>query len=318
MESLDLNNPEPKKVESLPEVSGLEYTRIPEEIFEQPEDDAIEELDGRLEQAEQLLGVEEVARIRRVVTSLYKPMKNMLTPVLENIKRGDYQLLIGDDASGRIPTLIVRKFINDAYKQSNQPGIKTRFLAGSTTHDDMKVRDSSKFERENKFLSENAKVSLREEKSRKIQNYVTELKENSPLRISGALIITEYIETGRGLAPLIKALQGDDITTTVLTAWILAPQHGIDSRKTNVGAVLHFGEGAMSSPSIYKNKDLSGVAKYFSDLHASPIRKSLPDTEKRAIMAKMTIARDEANHVADSLIAELLTSTKSEEYTQAE
>ena len=62
---------------------------------------------------------------------LEKPAKVILEKILGNIERGEYDLIIGADASGRVPTLVFKKFIDYVYKKLGYQTAKTIFLAGA-------------------------------------------------------------------------------------------------------------------------------------------------------------------------------------------
>ena len=95
-----------------------------------------EEVDNDLiKKYEELIGHDETLKIRSMADKLHEPIKKMIEPVLENIKNGDYQLLICDDASGRIPALVVRKLINESYRRNLNKNIDTRFIAGASMHE---------------------------------------------------------------------------------------------------------------------------------------------------------------------------------------
>lgn len=308
-----------KKMRS--EAGNDESANIPEELFEHSEDTQAEIEPSQVERASELLGEKEVTKIREIVGALHEPIKKMLEPVLENIKNSDYQLLIGDDASGRIPTLIVRKFINDAYKHASQPSIPTRFIAGAKADSSTRRKDSIDEERTTpySFHQHEERELLKEEKKEKVKAYITNLKDVSTVSISNALVVTELIESGNSLLPLTKALQENDITSTILTVQIYNPSIENKLRlekKLGVSSVFYGEDYQGSHVSMYNRKQLTGVYKHFADLHATPVRGNLvgyeyQDDKKREILAKMTIARDEANHVAEQLIAELLTPERS-------
>ncbi len=267
-----------------------------------------EEKSEQIEKWETLLGPEKVTEIRETIKGLEEPMKKMIEPVLENIKNGDYQLLIGDDASGRIPALIMRKFINKAYEQAHQPPITTSFIAGFGGVTDADKVSSSYHPHHLKWLL--------------LIKHLREKKKKSSSDISQALIITEYVNSGISFEPLIDGLKRSNITPTMLTVAL----QGYDmldeyskSREERMGKILkldqfYAGDVVERPPALYSKKQMSGVTKDLLELHAEPIRKSklrredVPsDKEQEIMMATMSIARDEARHVTDNLIAELLT-----------
>ena len=65
------------------------------------------------------------------IDRLEKPMRVILEKIIGNIERGGYNLIIGADASGRIPTLAFSKLINHVYQKFGYQLPKTIFLAGA-------------------------------------------------------------------------------------------------------------------------------------------------------------------------------------------
>ncbi|QQR64522.1 hypothetical protein IPH92_03060 [Candidatus Kaiserbacteria bacterium] len=279
---------------SVPETVSGESSIDKEELSEQSQDFSIESDSNQVEQAARFLGDETVVEIRRIVSELHESIGKMLEPVLEKIENGEFQLLIGDDTSGRIPALIVRKIINVAYENTGRPKIPTHFIAGTSIH------------------SNKEGLSLKElelgvaKKEAEISAYIAELKTESSLNISDALIVTEFIESGEGLIPVIKALQGNNITPVILTTNINSYKVARAMETELNVPLVSYGKKSPVPPSLFDKKDLSGVAKHYFDLHAKPIRLGISEDERKMILAKMTIARDEADRVADKLVAELL------------
>lgn len=65
------------------------------------------------------------------ISSLREPFQKIFLKLQESIDSGEYNLIIGDDASGRIPALVVRNFIKEVYAKRGYPKPATRFFAGS-------------------------------------------------------------------------------------------------------------------------------------------------------------------------------------------
>ncbi len=72
------------------------------------------------------------------IKELEKPIENLIKELKEAIDKGEYDALIGDDTSGRIPTLILKGIIGKRYESLN-PGagpkekresLKTFFVVG--------------------------------------------------------------------------------------------------------------------------------------------------------------------------------------------
>lgn len=295
-----------------------EVTVASEGLFEDPEVEDLGKKDARIEQYEQLISADESTEIREIVSALYEPMKRMLESVLEKIQNGEFQILIGEDASGRIPALIVRKFIDRVYKGKQLPKIQTRFIAGTTTRDEgMETKGSMEYRL--KYKSDNAHYmgwdeipSVIEEKKTKMGAYLDEIMSAPSVNITDALIVTEYISSGNGLVPLMETLREKNITPTILSVYLgfSWDDESLEDLSKIYGGSILYGHGS-PAPNISRKNTLSGVIKHFSDLHAAPARSLFPGDEREIVLAKMTIARDEANKVAEHLIAELVPPTES-------
>ena len=65
------------------------------------------------------------------IDRLEKPMEVILEKILPDIENGRYDLIIGIDASGRLPTLATNKFIKYIYQEKGYELPKTIFMAGA-------------------------------------------------------------------------------------------------------------------------------------------------------------------------------------------
>jgi len=126
------------------------------------------------------------------IAELEKPIENLVGQLKEAIDSGKYDTLIGDDASGRIPTLILRKVIlerfrklhPDATPEQEREAVKTFFIAGGYAKNNEELR---------KFFSE------------KLKNNVTKK----------VLFITEAIVSGSTVNRVIRLLEGEGISSDV-------------------------------------------------------------------------------------------------------
>lgn len=221
----------------------------------------------------------EEQHVRDVVLELRDPIRKMLEPIMENIEGGDYQLLIGDDASGRVPALIVRKVINGIYAKNGIPPIPTRFIAG-TRHYEAGEEES-------------------DAKRAKVARYLQELLAVTP-GIKNALIVTDTISTGRSLLPLARSLKElgifYDIVAVGATGNFRVVQPNVEEA---LGGPIF--TGMDKTPSIYLEYGISGVHKNIKDLHSVPTRqyyKNNPFVQK-----KVSLAREEAGRVAGDILA---------------
>src|SRR3989344_8140945 len=67
-----------------------------------------------------------------VVEDLREPIENILIELMPDIETGAYSTIIGDDASGRVPTIILANVMKSIYELKGYPPPTVRFLAGST------------------------------------------------------------------------------------------------------------------------------------------------------------------------------------------
>ena len=65
------------------------------------------------------------------ILMLANPMEEILSRMRKQIESGEYRLIIGDDASGRIPALILNKVLSAFYQKLGYKSPQTIFFAGS-------------------------------------------------------------------------------------------------------------------------------------------------------------------------------------------
>src|SRR3989338_11083514 len=128
------------------------------------------------------------------IEELREPMMHMLEQMRERIDRGEYNLIIGDDASGRIPTWVFYNFLKKVYVRNNLPPPSVRYFAGSR----------------------NAMGKVAEKKTEEIANHIArfvekEKQKDNKGRQQKALIVTDTIATGNSLVPIAEALRKNDM-----------------------------------------------------------------------------------------------------------
>jgi hypothetical protein len=124
---------------------------------------------------------------REAIEALEQPLLEMLEgELLEKLKSGYYQLIIGEDASGRIPALIVADVAKRLAKAEDNKPPKIMFMAGSRKYADKKEKQSR----------------TRQELKRVLAK--TGLESN---QMTNALIVTEYVASGHSPRPIIWALE---------------------------------------------------------------------------------------------------------------
>jgi len=165
------------------------------------------------------------------VFELESPMRSILERILPRIEKGEYDLIIGIDASGRIPALITEKFINYVYGIKGLDIPKTRFVAGN-------------IDKEN---------SLKEISSWNPQKRV--------------LIVEDVIESGESIESLCNALGQKNIAYDIVTMGGISMRDDVelfkkssDTLKQKLGTDNIY-VGQTGPMDISGRSDLSGVTK---------------------------------------------------------
>ena len=83
---------------------------------------------------------------------VFRELESLIFPLIEklkeNIDKGEYDMLIGDDASGRTPTLVLRGIINVRNRKlhpelkPSEAETKTRFVAGGRVENDKELKSA--------------------------------------------------------------------------------------------------------------------------------------------------------------------------------
>jgi phosphoribosylpyrophosphate synthetase len=220
------------------------------------------------------------------IRDLYLPTKELFKDIKERVINKEYFLVIGDDVSGRIPALVFDELIRNEYKKQNREKEhpKLIFIAGS--------RDYSYGDR------------MYEEKERKVFDLIKKESEQNKFEGKRVLIVTDTIETGRSLLPLVHSLKKLNIDYDIVSA-----SGGLNYREHSARKEL--GEnvfaykiaGGMTGPT-YNRKDLAGVTKKVFDLHGKSLREDSELSETR-VNERVAKARKDAHKVSRYLIEEM-------------
>lgn len=203
------------------------------------------------------------------------PISRILENLSEQIKSGKFNVIIGDDASGRIPTLIIRKTLELIYRKINKKVPKTLFLAGAGQPG---FATPEGYEKKRKLVDE----------------YIGAQKFNNSDHV---LIVTDTINTGNSLMPLTEALEAKSVSydiATIATAGSVSQSALI--RKLGVAPVV----GVDVAPAIYGMHMYGGVVKDSEELHARRLHHDSKDMEIIAL------ARKDVDLLADELADEFI------------
>ena len=197
-----------------------------------------------------------------VIEALRYPIKNLLGQLSNSIEGSKYNLIIGDDASGRVPTLIFNKVISDVYKKKGAKKPDVIFLPGSGTDAIIAIRNIEKY-MEDIF------------KKRGIDPGKTKI-----------LIVADTIMSGESLRPLSFALRGKKIEYDIATVGLqtVPGMLSVLESAPKLGGKIYYGE--KGTPKIYGRPELSGINKEYGDLKST--RYSDFKTSAWVNMAKMS------------------------------
>ncbi len=211
---------------------------------------------------------------------LQKPIERILDELRPEIEQGNYSLILGDDASGRIPTLIMAKCIKKIYKEKGFELPLVRFVAGG--------QHSGEAE---------AKPSIQ----KRIASIKKELTENGLVegRAGKTLVVTEYIRSGEGMKAIVDGLRENNMSTDIASVGIAGFQPEL-VKKLGTRIVA----GMDRIPFIYSRKELAGLFKDKGSPIAKPlIKRLLLDDSKKDLQKKINTARVAVDEISENIYA---------------
>ncbi len=181
----------------------------------------------------------------------------------KSIESGKYNLLIADDASGRIPALIFRKIINEIYNENQLQSPKVLFIPGQRLSSDQNI-------------------------SKKISDHINKYLENVhlPQTETKSLVITNTISSGKTLEVLSDALTKSGIDCDIVATSLEVPHTKTLKRKeeledsigrkiyttmnyeTSSAAMMNqkpYSHGVTKSPGDMISTKITGVQDYINE-----------------------------------------------------
>ena len=242
------------------------------------------------------------------VESLRRPVEIIVAKIKKDIDEGSYGLIIGDDASARIVTLIFKQIIDKVYKKINGKTIETRFVALYGTRYPMDAftvlinpkekRQTENFNLDTEYEQEKrAKVKL--VKRELAKSFVPSLNKEE-LQGKKILIITDVIQSGDTILPLIQALKKSGLNFDVVTiaaTWPRASEELIVSNGAD-----NFYYASEHIPLIYDKRNIAGVIKDTRFKTTSlPIKSFSPDERKKKAQETINRSREDLKNLADQI-----------------
>ncbi len=225
-----------------------------------------------------------------VIRELEAPIGNLVNQLKESIDKEEYDAIIGDDISGRIPTLALRKiFVSRIHElnpnltaEEGREKLKTFFVVGGH----------------------------RKQNDRKLLEFFKKIKPNIKKRL---LFVTEYKNSGRSLLRISKLLEKVGIHFDI--AAVIEESHISGAVKDDEFIVRGhniFVGSFGGEPKIYHKKFLTGLASklhnnklhnleehYPKDAHAHVDDSGL---KKRAVVPFLKQARQDVDLLASNIL----------------
>ena len=203
------------------------------------------------------------------IEDAFLELESLILPLIEklkeNIDKGEYDVLLGDDASGRIPTLILRGIINERNRKrhpefkSSELEIKTRFVAGGQLKNKDKLKDAIKesgLEVKKKALVVTEYISS----GKSMEKFSTALKElNIPFDI--AVLKSEFSGANSDFQKLSDKLKDIGVLLGISEP---RSEFGNENIKIPQNSKFYYGKGTHDidvPPLIYKDYKTGGVVK---------------------------------------------------------
>lgn len=219
------------------------------------------------------------------VAELEEPIKRIIEQILPRIERGEYGLIIGDDASGRIPTLILGNFIKTISEQRGLSKPEILFIPG-------KLR---------------SRILGRDNDRKELEEHISRFGSSIDNRV---LIVTDTVLTGESLKTLVAMLRKIGFTCDIATIGVEADEESIEdiSQRLQNSEIIsgeYYTENSLmpNTPKIYREKTLSGVTKKRGQTKSTTLKSTESNEEEKAmIQDQINQAREDAGVVTKHLI----------------
>jgi len=221
------------------------------------------------------------------VAELREPTMRILDQIHERIENGEYGIIIGDDASGRIPAIIIGGVIREILRGINGVIPRITFIPGKLKPFHLELESN-------------------------LRDFLDKFDYISGKRI---LIVTDTIKSGQSLEALVKTLER--ITKSSIDIVTIGLERESDlfykrERKDNLdGAEIISGDYSsglsyfQNTPMIYSAKEMSGVTKDLSGkpMNSKRIKDDKDPGEARAHQMIVDDTRGDAKLLTEELIS---------------
>lgn len=219
------------------------------------------------------------------IKDLKQPLENILNQLRDNIDRHLYDSILGDDTSGRIPTLILSRTINNVYKTKRQEAAPNFFVAAGGA-----PRQPQDYPNYEEYLR---RKEIYEKRLEAIEKQIEKDKRKFGERV---LVITDFIESGETILNLAEILKRQnikfDIASVAVPLRFSEESLPADCRlfSGKKGGVISAFFPVLLKPKIYAKPRLSGLARSLilteKDVFAKPYKFTDKNDREKFLQAR--------------------------------
>ena len=240
------------------------------------------------------------------VAELEEPIKKIIEKIKDRIEGGEYGLIIGDDAGGRIPTLILGGFIQKISENEARQKPSLIFIPGKQAlKGGLEGRPLLK-----KIFERRGLLKLREVQERELNDHLIKYGATKDKKI---LIVTDTVKSGHSLKTLTTLLRSLGYNYEIATIGIEPSPINKNSFREALGGADIFSGAYYSkekkedrhTPRIYsqEGEKYTGVRKFEGDRSSIALKRLFsPDESPEEIQEAINQSRHDSSFVVDRLV----------------
>ncbi|MGH7204044.1 MAG: hypothetical protein ACREHC_06390 [Candidatus Levyibacteriota bacterium] len=177
------------------------------------------------------------------IKELLPPLDSIVDQMKGSFQNGDYGALVGDDTSGRIPTLILRGVVNHINTAHERPAVPTIFVQG---RDILSTADTERLTQQMQLLTDASEGQR-------------------------ALIVSEFLATGGHVKGIGRVIHSAGIPYDIATIGKAVftknyQRYGTLSKDEQIFS----SPGVSQCPAIYGKRELTGLARHGERVYVDP------------------------------------------------
>lgn len=184
---------------------------------------------------------------------LKQPTYRLVKQLLPELRKGSYQMIIGDDASGRLPTLLFGRVARSIAEEAGKAAPTVHFFAGSRFYGTFHPAEDPRWK------------DKKDEMMRELRGLDAQRK---------VLLVTDMVETGASLLPLAEVLDTLHIQRDIAAiSFFDQEKQGKEKIERLLKGRVYIGDKKGALPSVYEKTDIAGVVKEAVNVHSDVVRK---------------------------------------------